>query len=74
MTHILSCSRLEHCNSADMQVTSAPGKWLRARIEVNGSAKNPLVEFVVTDNNGNWDKPAEGAGDSSSCCLHPSAA
>jgi hypothetical protein len=49
-----------------MQVASAPSKWLRAKIPVaagagsngNGAAAAPLLEFVVTDGSGSWDKPA----------------
>ncbi|WIA20655.1 hypothetical protein OEZ85_005031 [Tetradesmus obliquus] len=44
-------------------VTSAPGKWLSATINLNGgssSSKVPAVEFVVTDGGSHWDKPPEG--------------
>lgn len=51
------------------QVASAPGKWLRAKIPAAagaggsngaGAAAPPLLEFVVTNGKGDWDKPATG--------------
>jgi sucrose-6F-phosphate phosphohydrolase len=53
------------------RVTSAPGKWLRARVPLDGSSNGngsgssgsggaPLLEFVMTDGSGNWDKAAGG--------------
>ncbi|KAI8471812.1 MAG: sucrose-6F-phosphate phosphohydrolase-domain-containing protein [Monoraphidium minutum] len=45
------------------KVASAPGKWLRAKIPVSadaGANGGPVLEFVVTDGGGQWDKPVGG--------------
>lgn len=46
-----------------LQVTSAPGKWLTATIPLKPSNESTVhaVEFVMTDGDSHWDKPAEGA-------------
>ncbi len=47
------------------QVNSSNGKWCVARIPLNGalshpSGDHPLLEFVVHDGQGKWDKPQTG--------------
>jgi len=55
--------------TSNRKVASAPGKWLKATIPAaaaapaNGNGAAALLEFVVTDGRGNWDKPDTGA-----CC------
>lgn len=44
------------------KVTSAPGKWLCGNVLLNGTSAPgaPLLEFVVTNGAGEWDKPTTG--------------
>lgn len=47
------------------QVNSSNGKWCVTRIPVNGALSHPdvdhpLLEFVVHDGQGKWDKPQTG--------------
>ncbi len=48
-----------------LQVNSSNGKWCVTRIPLNGavshpSRDHPLLEFVVHDGQGKWDKPQTG--------------
>lgn len=58
-----------------LQVNSSSGKWCVTRVPLNGALSHPdvdhpMLEFVVHNGQGEWDKPQTGADRCMDCGRH----